>query len=68
MKDEKLFNLIRRVNKYGIIELESSEMNRYLSKKPECKGFIIYNNRRLNKSMIVNKRKLRKLLGDDFFF
>ena len=65
MKDERLSNLIRRVEKNGFTFTNPSDLTRKISKKS---SYIVFKNRRLNKSIIVNEKKLRELLGEDFFF
>lgn len=63
MKDERLNKLIKRVEQNGIALTKPSEYNRKLSKKTD---FIVFNNRRLNQSVIINEKKLKKLLGDNY--
>lgn len=64
MKDERLSNLIKRVEKNGFAYTKPSNITRKLAKKNS--DFVVFKNRRLNKSIVVNDKKLKKLLGDNF--
>ena len=61
--EKELFNLIKRANKNGIAFANPSVLNRKLSKKT---NLIVYKNRRTNKTVIINEKKLKELLGNCF--
>ena len=58
--DTELFNLIKRVEKNGIAFANTSKLNRSVAQKTD---FIVYKNRRTQKTVIINEKKLKKLLG-----
>lgn len=61
--DTELFKLRKRVNTHGIAFIPKSPLNCRLSKK---KDIWIFENRRLKKSIAINEKKLKELLGTDF--
>jgi len=62
--DTELFNLKKRVDINGIALISKSPLNRKLSKN---KDILIFENRRMNKSVAINEKKLKELLGINFF-
>jgi len=62
--DTELFNLKKRVDMNGIALISKSPLNRKLSKN---KDILIFENRRMNKSVAINEKKLKELLGINFF-
>ena len=61
--DTDVFKLIKRVEKDGIAFADPSVLNRSLSKKTD---YIVYKNRRTKRTVIINEKKLRELLGNHF--
>ena len=61
--DDELRRLIKRAEKNGMLLTKPSSLTRNLSKKNS--DYIVFNNRRLNKSIIVDTKnsRLRELLG-----
>jgi len=55
---------MKRVNKNGYAYAKPSELNRNISKKT---NLVVFNNRRLNKSIVINDKKLKELLGIKIF-
>lgn len=65
--DTELFNLKKRVYQNGMALISKSPLNQKLSKK---KDIWVFENRRMNKSIAINEKKLKefeKLLGVNFF-
>ena len=62
--DKELYNLRKRIEKYGIAFTTPSVKTQNLGKK--SKNIIILQNRRLKKSVAINEKKLKELLGTNF--
>jgi len=62
--DKELHNLIKRVEKNGIVITKPSHITRKMSIKSDV---LVYNNRRMHETIIIDKEKLKKLLNTDFF-
>lgn len=60
--DSELDKLIKRVKTNGITKTIPSKTTRRIPKKSDLK---VYNNRRLNESIIVDYKKLKELLNTD---
>jgi len=58
-----LKKILDRVDKDGIAFTDSNRNLKNISKKSDA---IVFGNRRLGKSVIIDKKKLQKLLGNDF--
>ena len=63
MKNNDIKNLIKRIEKNSMCLTNSSPKTRKISKVNS--DYIVFSNRRLNKSIVVNKndKRLRDLLG-----
>lgn len=59
-----VFKLIKRVEKNGIALTSPSDLNRILSKKKP--DYVVYENRRTKKAVIINEKRLKELLGEYF--
>ena len=64
MKDERLANIIKRVEKNGICRVPPSEYTRKISKIGD---YEVFNNRRMGESIIIDSKRLKKIFGSDFF-
>jgi len=61
--DTEVFKLIKRVEKDGIAFVKPSNLHSGLAQKT---GFIVYKNRRIKRTVIINEKKLKELLGNHF--
>jgi len=62
--DKELYNLKKRVDTFGIAYATPSDKTRALSKKSS--NIVVFKNRRLGKSVVINDKKLKELLGNGF--
>ena len=62
--DKELYNLKKRVDTFGIAFTDPGDKTRVLSKKNS--EIIVFKNRRLGKSVAINNKKLKELLGTDW--
>ena len=60
MMDEKIKNLIKRVDQKGIVITEPDRKYQSLSKKEK---YLIFNNRHKQKTIIIDKKQMKKLYG-----
>ena len=61
--EDNIDRLIKRIDKYGVTFTKPSLETRKISKKT---NFIVFNNRHLKESVIIDKKKLKKLLDTDY--
>jgi len=61
--DKELHNLIKRAKTNGFTWTTPSKTTRKIPKRTDL---IVLSNRRLNKTAVVDPKKLRELLGFDF--
>jgi len=62
--EKELYNLKKRVEKHGIAFTTPSIVTRNLSKKTS--NVVVFKNRRLKQSVVINDKKLKELLGTDY--
>jgi len=60
--DKNLDNLLKRIDKNGIAFTEPSPLTRKISKK---NNYAVFNNRRMKKTIIIDEKRIKKLLGTD---
>jgi len=64
LKMDEYTNLLKRVKKNGMAITKPSSLTRKISKKTD---YTVFNNRNKHQSIIIDEKKLRKLLGTKWF-
>jgi len=62
--DQEFHKMVKRIKQNGITKTKPSALTRKISLKT---NYIVYNNRHKNESIIIDEKKLRKLLGTNWF-